>query len=75
MGLHGRSEHPDVQSAIARIEQAVQGSKVVLGGVAANSDQARAMIDRGWRALMIGFDWSLLQRGIAMTLDGIDRAA
>jgi 4-hydroxy-2-oxoheptanedioate aldolase len=71
MGLHGRSEHPDVQSAIARIEQAVQGSPVVLGGVATNADQARAMIDRGYRALMIGFDWSLLQRGIATTLEGM----
>jgi 4-hydroxy-2-oxoheptanedioate aldolase len=75
MGLRGRSDHPDVQAAIARIEQAVRGSEIVLGGVATNAEQARAMMDRGYRALMIGFDWSLLQRGIANTLDGMRRPA
>jgi 4-hydroxy-2-oxoheptanedioate aldolase len=28
MGLHGRADHPDVQAAIARIEQGVKGSGV-----------------------------------------------
>ena len=71
MGLRGRSDHPDVQTAIARIEQLVHGSKIVLGGVATSAEQARAMTNRGYRALMIGFDWSLLQRGIATTLQGM----
>lgn len=29
------------------------------------ADQANAMIARGYKALVVGFDWSLLQRGIA----------
>jgi 4-hydroxy-2-oxoheptanedioate aldolase len=33
------------------------------------------MIDKGYRALVIGFDWSLLQRGIASALDGMLRPA
>ena len=73
MGLRGRSEHPDVQASISKIDEAVQGSMVVLGGVATNDEQANSMISRGYRALMVGFDWSLLQRGIAVTLDGMRR--
>ena len=75
MGLRGRSDHPDVQSAIARIEGSVLDSGVVVGGVATTADRARAMIDKGYRALVIGFDWSLLQRGIASALDGMLRTA
>jgi 4-hydroxy-2-oxoheptanedioate aldolase len=71
MGLHGRTDHPDVLDAIARIERAVQGSDVVLGGVATNAAQAKAMIARGYRLLMVGIDWVLLQRGIAVTLEGM----
>jgi 4-hydroxy-2-oxoheptanedioate aldolase len=70
MGLRGRADHPDVQAAIARIEQGVNGSGVVLGGVAPTAAQARPMIERGYRLLMVGFDWALLQRGIAAALDG-----
>jgi 4-hydroxy-2-oxoheptanedioate aldolase len=71
MGMHGRVEHPDVQAAIARIEQAVKGAPVVLGGAAPNPAQARSMVERGYRLLMIGFDWALLQRGIAAAMDGV----
>jgi 4-hydroxy-2-oxoheptanedioate aldolase len=71
MGLLGQGDHPDVRDAIARIEQAFVGSPVTLGGVAMNGAQARSMMDSGYRALMIGFDWSLLQRSIVDTLDGV----
>jgi 4-hydroxy-2-oxoheptanedioate aldolase len=75
MGLRGRSDHPDVQAAIARIENSVLGRSVVIGGVATTADRARTMIDKGYRALVVGFDWSLLQRGIASALDGMPRSA
>ena len=55
------------------LEAAIRNSRIVLGGVAATSDQANAMIDRGYRALAIGFDWSLLQRGATAALDEIRR--
>ena len=63
MGHRGRADHPDVQAAAMTLETAIRNSRVVLGGVAATSDQANAMIDRGYRALAIGFDWSLLSEG------------
>ncbi|MDM0019007.1 HpcH/HpaI aldolase family protein [Variovorax saccharolyticus] len=71
MGQRGRPDHPDVQAAIAEFEKAIDGSSIVLGGVATSAEQGRAMRDRGYRALMIGFDWSLLQRGIGSALQGM----
>jgi 4-hydroxy-2-oxoheptanedioate aldolase len=71
MGHRGRVDHPDVQAAAMRLEAAVRNSRV--GGVAATSDQANAMIDRGYRALAIGFDTSLLQQGATAALHEIRR--
>ena len=31
------------------------------------------MVERGYRALALGFDWSLFQRGITAAFDGIKR--
>lgn len=73
MGHRGRADHPDVQEVAVRLEEAIRGSPVVLGGVAPVRDQANAMIARGYRALVVGFDWSLLQRGTAAAIDGIGR--
>ena len=44
-----------------------------IGGVARTAEQANRMIERGYVALALGFDWSLFQRGIAASLDGIKR--
>jgi 4-hydroxy-2-oxoheptanedioate aldolase len=73
MGLKGRPDHPDVQAAIAKLESAIRDSDVVLGGAALNPDQANAMTERGYCALMIGFDWLFLQRGAASAMDGVGR--
>jgi len=32
-------------------------------------------VARGYKALVLGFNWSLLQRGISSVLDGIPRPA
>ena len=73
MGHRGRADHPEVQDVALRFEEAIQGSTVVLGGVAPTAEQANAMIERGYRALVVGFDWSLLQRGIAGAVSGVRR--
>ena len=73
MGHHGRADHPDVQAVVMRLEEAIRSSPVVFGGVAPTPEQANAMIARGYRALVVGFDWSLLQRGIVAALDGVSR--
>ncbi len=73
MGHRGRADHAEVQAAAARLEGAIRDSSVVLGGVAPVPDQANAMIARGYRALVVGFDWSLLQRGAAAAINGVNR--
>ncbi len=64
MGLKGRADHPDVQAAMRTLEEAIRPSPVALGGVATTPEQIAAMTAKGYRALVVGFDWSLLQRGI-----------
>ncbi|MFL6791801.1 MAG: 2,4-dihydroxyhept-2-ene-1,7-dioic acid aldolase, partial [Bradyrhizobium sp.] len=48
-------------------------SGVPIGGVARTPEQANKMIERGYAALALGFDWSLFQRGIAASFEGIKR--
>ena len=71
MGLKGRADDPAVLEAIRELERIIRPSAVKLGGVAHTVDQANAMIARGYRALVVGFDWSLLQRGISNAISGI----
>jgi 4-hydroxy-2-oxoheptanedioate aldolase len=69
----GLIDDPAVQDLIARAEAGILRSGVPIGGVARTAAQANAMIERGYLALAVGFDWSLFQRGIAASLEGIKR--
>jgi 4-hydroxy-2-oxoheptanedioate aldolase len=69
----GQLEDPQVQSLIARAEAGILKSGVPIGGAARSTEQANAMIARGYAALALGFDWSLFQRGIAASFEGIKR--
>jgi 4-hydroxy-2-oxoheptanedioate aldolase len=71
MGLRGRGDDPEVATAIKALEEPIRNSPVILGGVATTPAQAKDMIARGYRALVVGFDWSLLQRGIDSAIQGI----
>lgn len=65
--------HPDVVAAIAAAESVILASGVPLGGAALTSERANALIEKGYRGIVIGFDWMVLQRAIAGTLQGINR--
>jgi 4-hydroxy-2-oxoheptanedioate aldolase len=69
----GQIDDPEVVALIKRAEEGILKSGVPIGGVARTADQANAMIDRGYLALALGFDWSLFARGIAASLQGIKR--
>jgi 4-hydroxy-2-oxoheptanedioate aldolase len=69
----GRAEDPEVLALMARAEAGILRSGVPIGGVARTPEQANQMIERGYLALALGFDWSLFQRGIAASFDGIKR--
>ncbi len=58
---------------MARAEAGILKSGVPIGGVARTPQQANQMIERGYLALALGFDWSLFQRGIAASFEGIIR--
>jgi 4-hydroxy-2-oxoheptanedioate aldolase len=73
IGKHGRPDDPEVVALMARAETAILKSGVPIGGVARTAEQANQMIARGYVALALGFDWSLLQRGIAASFAGINR--
>ena len=69
----GRIDDPEVQALMTRAEAGIMRSGIPIGGVARTAEQANQMIDRGYLALALGFDWSLFQRGISASLDGIKR--
>jgi 4-hydroxy-2-oxoheptanedioate aldolase len=69
----GRPDDPEVLALMARAEAGILKSGVPIGGVARTAEQANQMIERGYLALALGFDWSLFQRGIAASFDGIKR--
>lgn len=73
LGVPGQLSHPDVVAAVERAEAAILKSDVKLGGVALSPSQANQMIERGYRMLALGFDWSLLQRASAAVLEGVNR--
>jgi len=69
----GLPDDPEVLALMARAEAGVLKSGVPIGGVARTAEQANRMIERGYVALALGFDWSLFQRGIAASFEGIKR--
>jgi 4-hydroxy-2-oxoheptanedioate aldolase len=69
----GQIDDPEVQALMKRAEEGILRSGVPIGGVARTAEQANEMIDRGYLALALGFDWSLFQRGIVASLAGIKR--
>jgi 4-hydroxy-2-oxoheptanedioate aldolase len=69
----GQMEDPELLDLIARAEAGILKSGVPIGGVARTPEQANQMIERGFLAIALGFDWSMFQRGIAASLEGIRR--
>jgi 4-hydroxy-2-oxoheptanedioate aldolase len=73
IGKRGLIDDPEVRALAARAEAGILKSSVPIGGVARTAEQANEMIERGYVALALGFDWSLFARGIAASFDGIKR--
>jgi 4-hydroxy-2-oxoheptanedioate aldolase len=73
LGIPGQFDHPKFKAAVAEAEAGVLRSKVPLGGVARTPDQAKQMLDRGYRALVFGFDWTLLHQAAARFLEEVRR--
>jgi len=65
LGIPGQFDHPKFKAAIAEAEAGILRSRVPLGGVARTAEQAKRMSERGYRAIVFGFDWMLLQQAVA----------
>ena len=75
LALPGQYDHPRVQDAVARAEAGILRSGVALGGVARTPQEAKALLDRGYRAIVLTFDWMLLQRAAVDFLQAARAAA
>ncbi len=73
LGQYGNADHAEVQEAIRLAEQGILKAKVALGGVAFSPPQANRMVEAGYKMILLGFDWSLLQKGAAAAFDGVRR--
>lgn len=71
LGLPGQFDHPKFLQAVAEAEAGILRSQVALGGVARTPEQARQMLDRGYKALVFGFDWLLLQQSAVRFMDEV----
>jgi 4-hydroxy-2-oxoheptanedioate aldolase len=61
LGVAGQFEHPRLQEVVAKAEKAILGhGGVALGGIAFSADEARALIARSYRFVVLGSDAGLL---------------
>ena len=61
LGVAGQFQHPRLGEVVAQAEDAILGhGGVALGGIAFSADEARAMIGRGYRFIVLGSDAGLI---------------
>jgi 4-hydroxy-2-oxoheptanedioate aldolase len=60
LGVPGRLDAPEMCDAVARLERAILGAGIPLGGVAPTREQTRAILGRGYRLPVHGFDVLML---------------
>jgi 4-hydroxy-2-oxoheptanedioate aldolase len=61
LGVAGQFDHPRMREAVARAEAKILARRrVALGGIAFSADEARVMIARGYRFVVLGSDAGLI---------------
>jgi 4-hydroxy-2-oxoheptanedioate aldolase len=61
LGVAGQFDHPRLREVVARAEGTILGhGGVALGGIAFSADEARAMLGRGYRFVVLGSDAGLI---------------
>jgi 4-hydroxy-2-oxoheptanedioate aldolase len=69
LGVSGQFDAPAFKEAMARIERAVFAAGLPLGGAALNAEQTRALMARGYRLLLHGFDVLMLGQLVRQTTE------
>ena len=61
LGVAGQFDHPRLREVVAKAEARILGrGDVALGGIAFSAEEARAMIGRGYRFVVLGSDAGLI---------------
>jgi 4-hydroxy-2-oxoheptanedioate aldolase len=72
LGVAGQFDHPRLREVVADAERKIQAcADVVLGGIAFSADDARAMIARGYRFVVLGSDAGLVSGAAQRTVQAI----
>ena len=71
LGKPGEFDTPEFLEALAHAEIAVKSSPAALGGLATSADHGRAMIERGYTFLMLGFDGLIIDGAARALLGGV----
>jgi len=71
LGIPGEFDHSKFLDAVATAEQAILSSSAVLGGLAMDVEKGRAMIDRGYRFLMMAYDGLIIENAAKDLVNGM----
>ncbi|MDX6751610.1 aldolase/citrate lyase family protein [Geminicoccaceae bacterium 1502E] len=71
----GDFEAASFKEAVATAERAIRASGVVLGGLAPTAERANALLDRGYRMIILGYDVLLLENALRGMLGALNRPA
>ena len=62
---------PEIDEAVARVEEVVKASPVKLGGLAPSPEGAREMVEQGYEVVLGGIDVPLIQGAVQRVVDAI----
>jgi 4-hydroxy-2-oxoheptanedioate aldolase len=72
LGVAGQFDHPRLVEVVAKAEAKIRAhGQVALGGIAFSPDDARAMIGRGYRFIVLGSDAGLIAGAAQRTVQAI----
>lgn len=71
LDLAGQFDHPIVKKTIKHIEDAVKAAGIDLGGYAGSVDKGQALLDNGYKLLMLGYDGALIETAVKPLLEQI----
>ena len=72
LGVAGQFDHPRMREVVARAEAKILArTELTLGGIAFSTDDARAMIARGYRFVVLGSDAGLIAAAAHRTVQAI----
>ena len=73
LGVTGQMNHPNLLAAIEKIETAAKRHGVALGGLGLNAERTNALIEKGYRFIVITSEVGLMQSAVGNLLKEVKR--